>query len=186
MKKDLTETTHPKSVQALIDQNMHKKGYEKAVKEFINEKRRIMKAQSKPAAKHHPSLPAIVSGRQSTSGMTLRLRSQNTNVKMAATLPAAENGSIPVQTSESTTGMTLRNSSRLRNLNTNADTVTTKPVKPPPNFTKKKIECTPNLRRSKRLRDRNSASDTVIAVVPIKELTSAALLRTKIRNRNQV
>lgn len=38
--KGLTDTQNPSSVQPFIDKNILKKGYEKAVKEFLDEKRR--------------------------------------------------------------------------------------------------------------------------------------------------
>lgn len=48
----LTDTTNPGSVQRMIDQNIHKKGYEKAYKEFLDEKRKnIQCAQEKSSAR---------------------------------------------------------------------------------------------------------------------------------------
>lgn len=47
----LTNTRNPDSVQPFIDKNIHKVGYEKAVKEFLDEKRKEIQKKQAPLAK---------------------------------------------------------------------------------------------------------------------------------------
>lgn len=46
----MTDTTCPNNVQPFIDKNIRKKGYEKAVKEFMDEKRKVIQKQAKMSA----------------------------------------------------------------------------------------------------------------------------------------
>lgn len=74
--KGLTSTQNPSSIQPFIDKNILKKGYEKAVKEFLDEKRKLIQEEQMQQA------PKLVSVRTMTLRSDIRTRNPPLPVEM--------------------------------------------------------------------------------------------------------
>lgn len=139
----LTNTKNPDSVQPFIDKNIHKIGYEKAVKEFLDEKRKEIQKKTAPFANslkmtlrshervHDPLLSVEVTTEVSTKSSerpTSRLSSSTRRIQNRPRnmIPGSKrNTRLPADLkSNAHNKMMLRSHSRLHNPSTSVEATT--------------------------------------------------------------
>lgn len=117
----LTATNNPNDIQPFIEKNILKTGYEKAVKEFLDEKRKVIQSEQERTR----PIDAVAS-RSNTHTMTLRSKGRLTNLLIPAEATEATSVNIVKSdklpkfrepayksTSNSCGKMTLRSKGRL-------------------------------------------------------------------------